>query len=101
MASTSVPASVRARVASRPRMMLMSCSGEGPPKRTAGRGGTGRLLTGSREVVGQVVLEQDDVARFLILLSPLLGRGPIVDEHDLGPALVGARHQRLAVGRAD
>ena len=51
--STSRPASARARAACRPVRMLMSCSGEGPPKRTAGRVMAGSIRVGrSGEVRG-------------------------------------------------
>src|SRR5579859_2208462 len=63
MASTWRPARASARTAGRPVRMLTSCSGDGPPKMTAGRLTNAPLVGISREMVGQVVLVQDDIAR--------------------------------------
>src|SRR4051812_46114842 len=104
MASTGTPAAVRARAACSPVRMLTSCSGEGPPKMTAGwlmARSSGSLRSLSGVVVGQIVLVEDDIAGSEMLLYPRDGLISRLDQHDLAPAGFrpgGAGLERLAVG---
>src|SRR5690348_16993337 len=106
MASTGTPAAVRARAACSPVRMLTSCSGEGPPKMTAGwllARSSGSLRSLSGVVVGEVVLVKDGIAGSERLLCPRGGLIPRLDPDDLAPAGLGparAGHQGLAVGVA-
>src|SRR5690349_1343615 len=98
MAAASWPAWARARAAGSPRRMLTSCSGDGPPKITAG------WLTGapgSWIVVGQVVLVEDGVALSEVLQYPLHRFFSRVDQHDGDPAPRRAPAEGGPVGLAD
>src|SRR5438552_2029130 len=102
MAATSSPVPARARAAWSPVRTLTSCSGDGPPKMTAGwlmlrsprvRGVVWVGLVGSGEVVGQVVLVEHDITRLEMLLYPLDRLFPRLHQHDLTPG-------RRRLGRA-
>src|ERR1700736_3221230 len=98
MASTWWPARFMVRAACRPVRTLTSCSGDGPPKITAGCV-TRTLL--SWEVVGQIVLVQDDVPRLGPVGHPrhsLLSGG---HAHHAGLPGAGPVHQGPGVGPPD
>src|SRR5437763_9214546 len=91
MAATSRPAPARAWAAWSPVRMLTSCSGDGPPKMTAGwlMLRSPRAMVRSGEVVGQVVLVDDDVTGLEMLLYPGDGLFPRLHQHDLAPVSGG------------
>src|SRR5436190_2188378 len=80
--------------------MLTSCSGDGPPKITAGWLTLELSPFSSREVVRQIVLVEDGVARPEILLYPLDRFLSRVDQQYSDAASGGAEAEGGPVGLA-
>src|SRR5437764_15472910 len=100
MAVTSWPASARVRAAGSPRMMLTSCSGDGPPKITAGWLTVGSSLS-SWIMVWKIVFVQDGVAGPAVLPDPRHCLFPGVDQDNRHVAACRSLHQGPPVGVAD
>src|ERR1700719_1011007 len=104
MASTSTPALVRARAAWSPVSTLTSCSGDGPPKMTAGWLMAPLLVSvsvHSWKVVGKVILVEHPIYGSGVLRCPRDSLLPRRHAHHRGPAPAGSGQEGPGVGLTD